>query len=105
MVVEYIKLIGFGDAVIQIYNEGAGRAKRGKTARKTGLRPGASDLFIAVAKHNKHGFWLELKSKEGKLSPAQMSFFTDMEKRGYFTAAAWSFDEAKEVLDWYFLDD
>lgn len=99
MTVEYLRIKGFGHCVIKIFNEGAGATKRNK--RKNGLRLGASDLFIAVPRHGKHGMWLELKSKNGKLSYEQKVFFTDMEEQNYFTAAAWSFDEAREHLDWY----
>lgn len=99
MVVEYLRVKGFGHNVIKIFNEGAGATKRNK--QKNGLRRGASDLFIALSRHGKHGMWLELKSKNGKLSYEQKIFFRDMEEQNYFTAAAWSFEEAKEIIDFY----
>lgn len=105
MIVDYINWIGYKHCVIQIYNEGAGQAKRGRKAYKSGLRVGASDLFIAVPRHGKHGFWMEVKSKNGVLRPTQLKFFEDMEKQGYYTAAVWSFEEAKEHLDWYLLEN
>ena len=101
MIVEYIKLLGYGDSVMQMYNEGAGLAKKGTQAMKTGLRLGASDLFIAVANNDKHGFFLEIKSHDGVLSPSQISFLRDMDSRGYYTATVWSFEEGKDELDEY----
>lgn len=103
LTVKYLSLRGFERYVIKIFNEGAGRARRCKKAN--GLRRGASDLFIAVPRHGKNGMWLELKSKHGKLSEEQIKFFEDMESQNYFTAVAWSFDEAKEFLDWYLKGD
>jgi len=100
MVVSYLNLLKVGHAVIKIDNEGSkGRGKAG-----LGLRPGASDIFIARGRHGKFGFWLELKSKKGVLKPNQLKFFEDMERENYYTAVAWSFDEAKDHIDWYLLE-
>jgi len=101
MACDYIKLKGYGRYIVKIHNEGAGAANRGAQAIKAGLRPGASDVFIALPRHDKHGFWLEFKSHNGKLSPKQISFFADMEGQGYHTAVVYSFDEAKSVIDHY----
>ena len=113
-VVQYISYLGYRDFLICIYNEGAGlspktKPNKNRYLRKTknvrahnmGLRPGASDLFLAVGRHGKFGFWLELKSKGGKVAPHQRKFLADMEKQNYHTAVAWSFDEAKELIDDY----
>lgn len=102
MIVQYLQFKGFGSFVVQLYNEGAGMSKRGKFAVQTGLRIGASDLFIMVPRHCTHGLWLEVKSKNGKLRKEQMQFLKDAESQGYMTHVTWSFDEAKEFLDWYF---
>ena len=101
MVVDYVKLLGYGNYIIQIYNEGAGRVRRGAHAAKTGLRVGASDLFFAMPAHGYHGFFLELKSKNGKLSHVQKEFLSDMKTAGYYTYVAFSFDEASCKLKWY----
>ena len=101
LVVSYLVLKGYETAIIQIYNEGYGRAKRGNGAHKLGFRKGASDLFISVASRGFNGFWLELKSKNGKLSAEQKQFQIDQESRGYFCATAWSFEQAKEIIDSY----
>lgn len=101
MIVQYLNLKGYGNYIVAPCNEYSGMKKRGRNARLKGMRPGASDLFIAVPRHDTHGLWMEIKSKKGKLSEHQMKFFVDMEFMNYMTATVYSFDEAKEFLDWY----
>lgn len=84
-----------------IPNEIAANAIKGKHLKATGLRKGASDLFIAHAHHHFHGMYLELKSERGFVRPEQIEFLRDVEKQNYFTAVAWSIDEAISIINWY----
>lgn len=104
LVVEYLILKGFRRFIIYIPNEAVGRIKRGAKAVRMGLRIGCSDLFITVPRHGKHGMWLELKSEKGILKEHQLEFLGDMESQGYFTSVAWSFEMAKQMLDWYLFE-
>lgn len=101
-IVSYLRWRGYGSYIIQIYNEGAGMRNRVKESYAMGIRPGASDLFIMVAKKEKHGLFLELKSENGKVSEHQKKFLQDAKEQGYETAVAWSFAEAKKIVDDYF---
>lgn len=74
-IVSYLRWLGHGDFIIRIYNEGAGIVKNGQKEYSMGLRPGASDLFLMIAKHDKHGLWMEIKSKNGRMSEAQKEVF------------------------------
>ena len=43
-----------------------------------GLFKGASDLFVPVPNENKHGLFVEVKTKTGKLSNEQAAFFKEV---------------------------
>lgn len=84
-----------------IPNEAANNAIKGRHLKATGLKKGASDLKIAEAHHHFIGMYLELKNEKGFVRPEQTEFFRRAEKAGHFTAAAWSVDEAIDIIKWY----
>lgn len=100
-IVSYLRWRGYSSYIIQIYNEGAGMRDRARESYAMGIRPGASDLFIMVARKEKHGLFLELKSENGKVSEHQKKFLQDAKEQGYETGVAWSFDEARKIVDAY----
>lgn len=87
--------------VLHFPNEGKRSARYGKLLKDLGLRPGVSDLFVALARHGHHGLWIELKSARGIVSKVQKQFLEDMERQGYGTAICRSIDETITLLDWY----
>lgn len=87
--------------VIHIPNEGKRSRRYGRTLKELGMLAGASDLFIALAKKEYHGAWIEIKSKQGILSPLQKQFLEKMNQQGYFTAVCYSLDEIISILNWY----
>lgn len=89
---------------IHIANEGNRNFLYAKKLKHMGVTPGVYDIHIARARKGYHGMWLELKSKNGKLSPEQIKFKEEYEEEGYFCAEAWSIDEAIEHIDWYLKD-
>lgn len=66
-----------------------------------GLRPGCPDLFMAVARGNWHGCYIEMKTLDGELSDKQKAFIALAEAAGYFTIVAYGFEQAKELFDVY----
>lgn len=48
-----------------------------------GVKPGVADYFLPVARRDKHGLFLELKTLTGRPSPEQRQFAQDMELAGY----------------------
>lgn len=48
-----------------------------------GLRTGAPDLFLAVPRGGWHGLFLELKRREGVVSPQQEVFHELLSKQAY----------------------
>ncbi|CEG60976.1 VRR-NUC domain-containing protein [Legionella micdadei] len=87
--------------IMHFPNEGKRTWYFGKLLKDLGLKRGVFDLFIAMPRHGFHGAWIELKSKNGKLSCHQRSFMNDMRQQNYYAAVCYSIDEAIEQIKWY----
>lgn len=87
--------------VIHIPNEGKRSSRYGKSLKDMGMRPGVSDLFIAMPRHGYYGAWIELKSKNGVLKAAQKNFMIDMMSKNYFATTCHSIDTAITMIKWY----
>ena len=61
-----------------------------------GMRAGVSDI---IAVHRGRIFALELKSKDGRASEAQLEFLNDMQRAGAFTCLAHGLDAALRALE------
>ena len=87
--------------VLHFPSEGARSPVFGKKLKDMGFRAGIADLLIAMPRRGYGGAWLELKSKKGKLSPAQKEFLDNMQQQNYFTAVCYSIEGAIEMIEWY----
>lgn len=63
-----------------------------------GLKSGCPDIFLPAARNNCHGLFIEMKSKDGKLSKNQAEFLTVLSQNGYETAVCNSFEQAKDTI-------
>ena len=76
-----------------------------------GLRPGASDLFIAWPTRTYHGLWLEVKrNKKYTMSErntdtwkAQESFIEDMKSVGFAGEFCYGWIDGKRIIESYLL--
>lgn len=101
-VIHYCRLVPkISKIVMHFANEGKRSARYGKELKDMGMRPGVSDLFVAKMSRGYGGAWIELKSKNGRLSPFQINFLDDMKNEGYYTAVCRSFDECIDIINWY----
>lgn len=89
--------------VIHIPNEGKRTPRFGKKLKDLGMLPGVWDILIPMARHGYHGAWIEIKSKNGILSPEQVQFKDDMQQQNYFTAVCHSVDEGIKTIEDYCL--
>jgi hypothetical protein len=55
----------------------------GRLFKRLGQKSGVPDLFLPVARGGFHGLWIELKSINGKVSPAQRYWIGELEAQGY----------------------
>lgn len=71
---------------------------------RQGMKPGASDLFLAVPTQDFHGAWIEMKD-EGKtkcsVSQAQLNHLDLMAKMGYFSVWCAGSKEAIKTIAGY----
>lgn len=72
-----------GLSILAIPNEGQRTRQQGHRAKLMGLRPGASDLFLAHCCHGYGGYWIELKRPGEKPRENQQAFLDEMRTRGY----------------------
>ena len=63
-----------------------------------GLLPGVSDLFVMQPNKTKHGLFIEMKSKKGKLSEQQEYFLKLADEKGYATCVCYGADEAMAAI-------
>jgi hypothetical protein len=67
-----------------------------------GVRPGVLDLFLPVARHGWHGFFIELKVDDNKPSEAQLEWKRNLTAEGYLCHIV--YDHVAEVIgliEWY----
>ena len=70
--------------------------------KKTGLLKGCPDLFIPETCGEYHGFWIEMKTKKGKVSPEQTAVIASLKDRGYKAEICYSLEEFIEIVNNYF---
>jgi hypothetical protein len=89
------------DLMYHIPNEG----KRTKTFAalliELGLKKGVPDLCLPVPRGKWHGLYIEMKAAGGKPTVEQNQWLCKLRAQGYRCIVAWSFDYAKDFIEWY----
>jgi hypothetical protein len=76
----------------------------GAILKRTGLRSGVPDLFLAVPRDSDfthgylHGLFIEMKAANGVVSPEQEIYHTLLRSKGYDVAVCRSWTEAREAI-------
>lgn len=82
-----------------IPNGGARSPATASKLKATGVKRGVSDMYLPVARHGKHGLWIELKKlKGGKESPEQVAWGQAMREQGYGYVCCHGWRAAAQVL-------
>lgn len=94
------------DILIHIPNGGSrkGGVIEGARFKRLGVKAGVSDLFLPLARHNKHGLWIEFKAAKPHHSPVskkQQEWIDKMLENGYAAYVCYGVDEALNVLKEY----
>ena len=91
-VIEYCDV--YGIPIYHIANEGKRTYYTGNLLRKAGMRKGVPDLCIPLPRGKYHGFYIEMKSKSGKVTKEQTRWLKLLKNNGYATAICHGADEA-----------
>jgi hypothetical protein len=92
-------------SIVKITNEG--EAMHGY-AKRMGLNPGASDLFLAVPNSRYHGCWIEVKPEKYNITASneehanrQLAFIAHMRSIGYCAKMCIGIDECIRFVGAY----
>lgn len=69
--------------------------------KKEGVVSGVSDLFLSVPKGEWHGFYIEMKAGDNKMTGNQEVFFQYAKKWGYKCEVVNSFDKFVREVEFY----
>jgi len=84
-----------------IPNGGKRNIREAARLKKEGAKAGVSDIFLPVARGCRHGLYIEMKVKGGKLSPSQEEWIDGVTKQGYLAVVCFGWVEAKDVIEGY----
>ena len=84
-----------------IPNGGMRHIRTAVKLKEEGVAAGVSDLFLMVSRGEKHGMFIEMKAKGGKLQPNQKEFLNTAIYMGYEGVVCFGFDEAKSAIKKY----
>jgi hypothetical protein len=67
-----------------IPNGGTRNIREAVKLKRTGVRRGVPDIFLAVPKGKFHGLWIETKSDKGEQTIAQIEFMAQLKNQNYY---------------------
>lgn len=101
-VMDYIGYFYPKALAIHVPNEGR---RNPKYVKRSGVTAGVSDVLVFDARliNNEmyFGLAIELKRKPNKPTERQFKFMAALRDRGWSAYVCFTFDEAKEIIDWY----
>jgi len=86
-----------------VANERKASFQAGKRLKQKGVKSGVPDCLIFNQKSHFKGFALELKVPPNKPTENQKKWLLELSVLGWECKVAYSFDEAKEMIDNYLL--
>ena len=84
-----------------IPNGGARDAITGARMKKECVVKGMPDLLLCCARCGRHGLFVEMKARRGRVSEAQHDLFPLLEAQGYGVAVCFGWLEAKQAIEDY----
>lgn len=88
--------------VYHVPNGGSRNKLEAANLKRQGVKAGVPDLCFPAARHGYHGMYIEMKWGKNGTTPAQDDWIALLTANGYCVKVCYSFDEAKEQIDWYF---
>ena len=93
------------DYTIYIMNERKTSVHYGSRLNRMGRLKGASDLFILWPTSKYFGLFIEMKSRKGKPTKAQIDFIERVNKIGYYGRVCYGAEEAIALVTLYLLNE
>ena len=87
--------------IFHIPNGGYRNEIEAANLKRQGVKAGVPDLFLPVAKHGFHGLFVEMKTKNGKVTENQVKWLRDLSAQGYLAVICRGADEAKKIIEDY----
>lgn len=82
-----------------IPNGGHRSKSQGAMLKLAGVKSGVPDLMLPVARHTKHGLYIELKRiKGGTVSKEQKDWLAYLNEAGYVAVVCKGFEEARDTI-------
>ena len=88
--------------IFAVPNGGWRNEVTGAIMKAEGALAGVADLFVLHAAHGFNGLFIEMKTKNGRQSPAQIAFELRCNIEEYRYSVCRSFDEFQKVVNDYF---
>lgn len=82
-------------------NGGKRNAREAYWLKRTGVKAGVPDIFLAAAHGGSHGLFIELKSEKGRISEHQAEWIERLTKAGYACAVCFGWEEAARTITQY----
>lgn len=80
--------------LFHIPNGGSRQIVESVNLKRSGVRPGIPDLFLATPRGQFHGMFIEMKKEDGKIESEQHAAIDAMERQGYRCIVAFDHGEA-----------
>ena len=84
-----------------IPNGGSRNQMEAANLKRQGVKAGAPDLCLPVARNGKHGLYVEMKWQKNKTTEKQDWWLEQLRQQGYETAVCWSAEEAMDTIAGY----
>lgn len=92
----------YAHLLIAIPNGGQRDVRVARKLKAEGVVAGVPDLFLAVARGQSHGLWIEMKNgKAGRVSEHQHYMLDALARQGYKGVVCRTFDEFREIIKSY----
>ena len=92
----------YAHLLIAIPNGGQRDVRVARKLKAEGVVAGVPDLFLAVARGQSHGLWIEMKNgKAGRVSEHQHYMLDALERQGYKGVVCRTFDEFRDKVQEY----
>lgn len=90
-----------GNLLFALPNAGKRTVREATKIKREGLLTGVPDLFLAIPNKKYHGYFIELKTKSGKLTPQQKECIIMLNEQGYLAECVYGALHAQMRIENY----